>query len=313
MTKSLLPVLVFLCVLRLEAPPFAGPEQTVEIVSVAATEGNMRALAGIRADVLKAGSGRVHIVATIADLGQLSALGVPFAVETALFAPARPFATSAAGGLNGDFHSYRELESDLEALEDAYPGTVKLAVIGTSLEGRNIYAVKLSDDPERNDGEPGVLILGCHHAREWISVDVPLLLARYLAESAASDPAVRSLLARGEIWIVPLVNPDGLEIHRRLPVLEEEPLANRQELRGGPQPELWIRGAGRRRSSPSPLLRSANRPFPGERAVGPVLSRVRAVVSSTASGHPYPWGYADIRAGRDEALREIRLAGLSRP
>ena len=68
MKRSLLPVLILLCVLCVEAPPFAGPEEAIEIVSVAATEGNMKALAEIRADVLKAGSGRVHIVATPADL-----------------------------------------------------------------------------------------------------------------------------------------------------------------------------------------------------------------------------------------------------
>ena len=323
MKRSLLPVLVFLCVLRVEARPFARPEEAVEIVSVAATEGNMRALAEIRADVLKAGSGRVHIVATAADLGRLSALGVPFAVETALFAPARPVATSAAGGLNGDFHSYRELESDLEALEDAHPGTVKLVVIGTSLEGRNIYAVKLSDDPERNDGEPAVLILGCHHAREWISVDVPLLVARYLAENDASDPAVRSLLARGEIWIVPLVNPDGLEYS--IDVYRYWRKNRRANSDGSFGVDLnrnygYMWGLDDAGSSPSPLSEvfrgTSAFSEPETRAVRDLfLSReFRAVVSfhSFSQAILYPWGYADVATDRDEMLREIGLemAGL---
>ena len=323
MKRSLLPVLVFLCVLRVEAPPFPRPEEAVEIVSVAATEGNMRALAEIRADVLKAGSGRLHIVATAADLGRLSALGVPFAVETALFAPARPVATSAAGGLNGDFHSYRELESELEALEDAHPGTVKLVVIGTSLEGRNIYAVKLSDDPERNDGEPGVLVLGCHHAREWISVDVPLLLARYLAESDASDPAVRSLLARGEIWIVPLVNPDGLEYS--IDVYRYWRKNRRANSDGSFGVDLnrnygYMWGLDDAGSSPSPL----SEVFRGTSAFSEAETRAvrdlflsrefRAVVSfhSFSQAILYPWGYADVATDRDEMLQEIGLemAGL---
>jgi len=323
MKRAFLPVLVFLCVLRVEAQPFTGPEEAVEIVSVAATEGNMRALAEMRADVLKDGSGRVHIVATAADLGCLSALGVPFAVETALFAPARPVAIPATGGLNGDFHSYRELESDLEALEDAHPGTVKLVVIGTSLEGRNIYAVKLSDDPERNDGEPGVLILGCHHAREWISVDVPLLLARYLAENAASDPAVRSLLARGEIWIVPLVNPDGLEYS--IDVYRYWRKNRRANSDGSFGVDLnrnygYMWGLDDAGSSPSPLSEvfrgTSAFSEPETRAVRDLfLSReFRAVVSfhSFSQAILYPWGYADVATDRDEMLQEIGLemAGL---
>jgi carboxypeptidase T len=321
--RSLLPVLVILCVLRAEAPPFPGPEDPVEIVSVAATERNIRALAEIRADVLKAGSGRVHIVATAADLGRLSARGVPFAVETALFAPARPLATSSAGGLNGDFHSYRELESDLEALEDAHPGTVKLIVIGTSLEGRNIFAAKLSDDPERNDGEPGILILGCHHAREWISVDVPLLLARYLAENAATDPAVRSLLAHGEIWIVPLVNPDGLEYS--IDVYRYWRKNRRANADGSFGVDLnrnygYMWGADDAGSSPSPLSEVYRGPSafsePETRAVRDLfLSReFRAVVSfhSFSQAILYPWGYADVPTDREALLREIGLemAGL---
>lgn len=323
MKRSLLPVLVLLSFLQADDRTFPAPEETVEIVSVAATEGNRRALAEIRADVLKAASGRIHIVASPADLGRLSARGVPFAVETALFAPPRPAATSAAGGLNGDFHSYRELESDLIALEEAYPGTMRLVVIGTSLEGRNIYAAKISDAPERDDGEPGVLILGCHHAREWISVDVPLLLARYLAGNAGSDPAVRSLLARGEIWIVPLVNPDGLEYS--IDVYRYWRKNRRANADGSFGVDLnrnygYMWGLDDEGSSPSPpsevFRGTAAFSEPETRAVRDLfLSReFRAVVSyhSFSQTILYPWGYADVATDRDDLLLEIGLemAGL---
>lgn len=323
MKRAILPLLVILCFLQAEDRSFPAPEETVEIVSVAATEGNRRALTEIRADVLKAASGRIHIVASPADLGRLSARGVPFAVETALFAPARPAATSAAGGLNGDFHSYRELESDLIALEEAYPGTVRLVVIGTSLEGRNIYAAKISDAPERDDGEPGVLILGCHHAREWISVDVPLLLARYLAANAGTDPAVRSLLARAEIWIVPLVNPDGLEYS--IDVYRYWRKNRRANADGSFGVDLnrnygYMWGLDDEGSSPSPLSEvfrgTAAFSEPETRAVRDLfLSReFRAVVSyhSFSQAILYPWGYADVATDTDDLLREIGLemAGL---
>jgi carboxypeptidase T len=183
--------------------------------------------------------------------------------------------------------------------------------------------VKISDDPERDDGEPGVLILGCHHAREWISVDVPLLLARYLAENAASDPTVRSLLARGEIWIVPLVNPDGLEYS--IDVYRYWRKNRRANSDGSFGVDLnrnygYMWGLDDAGSSPSPLSEvfrgTSAFSEPETRAVRDLfLSReFRAVVSyhSFSQTILYPWGYADVPTDRDDLLREIGLemAGL---
>ena len=53
--------------------------------------------------------------------------------------------------------------------------------------------------------------MGCHHAREWISVEVPFLFGKYLLDNYGLDPQVRALVDAAEIWIVPIVNPDGLE------------------------------------------------------------------------------------------------------
>ena len=55
---------------------------------------------------------------------------------------------------------------------------------------------------------PKVLLLGCHHAREWVSVEIPFLLAQHLLENTA-DPEIGGWLRAGEIWVAPMVNPDG--------------------------------------------------------------------------------------------------------
>jgi carboxypeptidase T len=114
--------------------------------------------------------------------------------------------------INGAFHSYREVETEVYTLEQAYPNLVQVQIIGNSLEMRNIYALKISDNVQVDEGgEAEVLITGCHHAREWISVEVPLDVAKYLVENYATDSHVRDLVDRSEVWIVPLLNPDGLE------------------------------------------------------------------------------------------------------
>jgi len=60
-----------------------------------------------------------------------------------------------------------------------------------------------------------VLFTGCHHAREWISVEIPYLVAEYLIENYTDAPAnnkqrrIKHLLDNRKIWFVPMVNPDG--------------------------------------------------------------------------------------------------------
>jgi murein tripeptide amidase MpaA len=110
----------------------------------------------------------------------------------------------------GAYTSYEELAEGLQALAVQYPDLVRLGSIGQTYEGRELWAVKISagasaDDPDK----PDVLVTGCYHAREWISVEVPYALAQRLPALYATDPRVRHLLDTSEVWIVPLVNPDG--------------------------------------------------------------------------------------------------------
>jgi carboxypeptidase T len=114
-----------------------------------------------------------------------------------------------------DYHSYSTLVSDLNQLASDYPDIAKVYYIGTSVEGRQIPAIKISDNAasDVDEGENKILFTGTHHAREWISLEVPYLLAEYLIEHH-SDTDIRPLIDNQEIWIVPLLNPDGHEYSR---------------------------------------------------------------------------------------------------
>lgn len=59
--------------------------------------------------------------------------------------------------------------------------------------------------------KPGILITGEHHAREWISLEVPLFAAKQILENYDTDPKMKERVDKSAIWIVPLVNPDGYE------------------------------------------------------------------------------------------------------
>jgi hypothetical protein len=89
---------------------------------------------------------------------------------------------------------------------------------------RQIWALKIGI------GQKRVLVTGCHHAREWISVELPYLLAEYLINNFTDTPTtdkqkrIKHLLLNREVWIVPMVNPDG---HRHSVIIDREWRANR--------------------------------------------------------------------------------------
>ncbi|MFX0170243.1 MAG: M14 family metallopeptidase [Candidatus Hodarchaeota archaeon] len=112
-----------------------------------------------------------------------------------------------------EYHTYSEFAAGLLALSSS--PIVWLDAVGYSVEGRPIWAIKISDYPNiKERHEPDVLFVGLHHAREWISAEVPYYFAWKLVELYDSDPVVKRFVDNCEIWIVPVVNPDGLEFCR---------------------------------------------------------------------------------------------------
>jgi len=114
-------------------------------------------------------------------------------------------------GPNGRFHTYLELRNDLFRLQEMHPQIARVHDIGDTIEGRDILAIKISDNVEFDEMEAEVLLVGCHHAREWLTLEVPYFIAQYLVEQYDTDPEIKRMVDNSEVWIVPLLNPDGLE------------------------------------------------------------------------------------------------------
>lgn len=196
------------------SPVFSQDLGDHDIISVIKTPEVMAFFQRMHFDLLMEKEGRLYAVVGTKDLMSLNRTSIPYKIETLNFPPySAPYTErmSIQGGLNGDFHSYWETEQELMALEKDHPERAALHILGQSLEGRNIYALKISDHVGSDEDEAEVLFLGCHHAREWISVEVPLLMAKHLLEQYATDDGIKELVDNSEIWVVPIVNPDGLE------------------------------------------------------------------------------------------------------
>lgn len=108
----------------------------------------------------------------------------------------------------GVYHTYEEVVSELDGYLAARPEVVTKESIGTTFEGRDIWAVRLTA-PGDSSGRPAALITGLHHAREWISVEVPMAVIDALVGGYGEDPWATQVLDTTEVWVVPVVNPDG--------------------------------------------------------------------------------------------------------
>ncbi len=119
------------------------------------------------------------------------------------------FLTFGVYGCGYQYHTYAEIEEEFHELVNEYPGIAYVSSLGKSIENRELWAIKISDNVEQDEDEEVVVLIGGHHGREWISVEVPFLIAEHLLESYDTDAYIKELVDNSEIWVVPLVNPDG--------------------------------------------------------------------------------------------------------
>lgn len=121
-------------------------------------------------------------------------------------------------GSMGGFYTYAEVLQQLDEMKALYPNLITNRFsIGTSYEGRTIWAVKISDNPDVNESanESPVYFDALHHSREPASMATVINFMFHLLENYASDPRIGYIVNNREIFFVPVVNPDGYEYNRQ--------------------------------------------------------------------------------------------------
>ncbi len=150
-----------------------------------------------------------------------------------------------------EYYTYQTMMESIARLEAEHSDIMRVVDIsqwsdlGSTYGGRQIPAIKISDDPQISDPtEPKLLLVGAHHAREWMSYEVPMYFLHYLLDNYGKAPfdddddglvnedpidsidndgdglidedgseaRATYLVDHREIWIVPMLNPDGVEV-----------------------------------------------------------------------------------------------------
>ncbi len=113
-------------------------------------------------------------------------------------------------GSMGGYYTFDEVVSKLDSMHLLYPNLISEKVsLGQSVEGREIWMVKISDSPNIDEGEPEILYTSLHHAREPQGMATVIYFMYFLLENYGSDPDATFLVNNREMYFVPVVNPDG--------------------------------------------------------------------------------------------------------
>ncbi|WII72799.1 M14 family metallopeptidase [Bdellovibrio sp. 22V] len=147
----------------------------------------------------------VTALGSLEEMNELQELGlveVSFPMTAEMDFPAKDSA----------YHNYAEMTDKLRALTNQYANISQMSSIGKTVEGRDIWAVRISGNLAQAETLPAVIFMGGHHAREHLSIELPLYYIEYLLkEYTSGNPRVQRLVNTRDIHMIPVVNPDGAE------------------------------------------------------------------------------------------------------
>jgi len=115
----------------------------------------------------------------------------------------------------GIYHSYQEMTSLLFSLAANHSDIMAVISIGKTHEGRDLWLVKLSDNVSQQENEPEVLFMGAHHGNERPGYEILIYFIQYMVDNYHNTSTVREAINTTQIYIIPMVNPDGVEAGTR--------------------------------------------------------------------------------------------------
>lgn len=131
------------------------------------------------------------------------AAGIPYRIEGMQPSNAKQLA---------DYPDYGGVGRILAAAADAHPDISRVVSIGKSVQGRELWAIQISDQPDVEEDEPEFSYVSTMHGDEIIGTVLCLNFMDELLDGYGQDPDITDLVDDTVIWLVPLMNPDGYEL-----------------------------------------------------------------------------------------------------
>ncbi|MCC6158061.1 MAG: PKD domain-containing protein [Deltaproteobacteria bacterium] len=184
---------------------WACEERTREVTVRLIDADDLARLDGLRFGVVNRIGDRVVLHLTDADARALATMDIDIVSDNPLVA-APPRA---------DYHDPDEALALVTQWAESYPDLVTVETIGESVGGRPLLLVKVSDNAAEDEPEPSVLFDASIHGNENIATEVVLAFVQRLLEGYGEDDTLTALVDDHEIFVVPMVNPDGVANGKR--------------------------------------------------------------------------------------------------
>ncbi|MBD3401529.1 hypothetical protein GF420_01435 [candidate division GN15 bacterium] len=162
-------------------------------------------------DIIEVSDERLKIVIWPGDLAELDAAGIGYEIVhdnlTEFYQsryPSKDIETM------GGFLTFAEMVDRMDSLSAQYPAICSEKFsIGLSIEGRNLWVLKVSDNHEVDEDEPEVFYNSLIHAREGAAGAANLRYLEWLLENYGVDPEVTDVVDNRELFFLLVYNPDG--------------------------------------------------------------------------------------------------------
>ncbi|MBK6767245.1 MAG: carboxypeptidase regulatory-like domain-containing protein [bacterium] len=111
-----------------------------------------------------------------------------------------------------EYHENAQIEAEFIAWAAAYPTLFTYQSIGNSVQGRPMWVGKVSDNATSDEPEIEVKYISSMHGDELTGLENCIKFIDTLLTGYGTDPVLTGLVNDYEIWIMPLMNPDGRDV-----------------------------------------------------------------------------------------------------
>ncbi len=113
-------------------------------------------------------------------------------------------------GTMGGHLTYTQMINKLDSMRMEYPNYISTKFsIGNSVEGRAMWTIRVTKNPDVPTGRPEIWLNGVTHAREPMGFMNVFYYLYWLLENNNIDPIATYILNNREIYFTPIINPDG--------------------------------------------------------------------------------------------------------
>ena len=157
----------------------------------------------------------------VGTLGQIEELNSTRSTPVEIYGPVRgrtaivpkpllvPLDAKGSVVITNDYHGEEDVTLLLGLFETNFPALAKRIQIGSTIWGRPIWALKISDNVEIDEPEPRVVIDANIHANEEAGPEVALDIIWQLLYGYTNNATFASWVNGMEIYVIPCLNPDG--------------------------------------------------------------------------------------------------------